>query len=58
MAVKNDAVKCCYCGGCVGSCPAMALELKETRIVVDNKKCIDCGNCIKICPVGAMKKVE
>ena len=55
MAAINDSVKCCYCGGCVGSCPAQAIELKETRLLVDNEKCTDCGSCVKICPVGAMR---
>ncbi len=55
MAVKNNAEKCCYCGGCVGCCPVMAIELKDIRIMIDNEKCTSCGNCVKICPVGAME---
>ncbi len=55
MPAKNDSEKCCYCGGCVGVCPAGAITLEETRIVIDESKCINCGACVKICPVGAMK---
>ena len=55
MAVRNDPEKCCYCGGCVGSCPVQALEFKDGRIVVDLEKCTSCGNCVKICPVAAME---
>ncbi len=55
MAVVNDPEKCCYCGGCVGVCPVLALELDETRLRVDNKKCTNCLACIRLCPVGAME---
>ncbi len=54
MAVKNNEGKCCYCGGCVGVCPVLALELQDTRLVIDKEKCTNCGSCVKICPVGAM----
>jgi ferredoxin len=56
VGVKSNADMCCYCGGCVGSCPAMAIELRETRIAVDNSRCVDCGNCIRVCPAGAMER--
>jgi len=54
MATKNDGNKCLYCGACVGVCPAQAIVLKDTQIIIDNKKCINCGACVNICPVGAM----
>ena len=54
MAAKNNADKCCYCGGCVGVCPVLALELRDTRLIVDREKCTNCGSCVRICPVGAM----
>lgn len=54
MVVVNNRDKCCYCAGCPIVCPAGALSLEDTYIVVDKDKCIDCGNCVKICPVGAM----
>tara|TARA_Y100000310_G_scaffold336351_1_gene420626 strand:- start:7213 stop:7386 length:174 start_codon:yes stop_codon:yes gene_type:complete len=54
MVAKNDAEKCCYCGGCVGACPVLALELRETRLSIYEEKCTNCGICVKICPVGAM----
>jgi ferredoxin len=47
--------KCLYCGGCVGVCPAYALELRETVLVVDEGRCKKCGICVKFCPVGALK---
>jgi len=54
MAVINNPEKCCYCAGCPIVCAVKAIELVETRIVIDKEKCTDCGNCVKICPVGAM----
>ena len=51
--VKVDKQKCLYCGGCVGLCPANALTLMETSLVISDA-CINCGICIKFCPVGAL----
>ena len=48
-----DSIRCCYCGGCVSVCPADALTLQETRLVV-NENCTDCKNCVFACPVGAL----
>lgn len=53
--IKNDPEKCCYCGGCVGVCPVMALELDETRIKYYQDRCTNCQACVRICPVGAME---
>ncbi len=58
MGVKCDTELCCYCGGCVGVCPKLALELEETKIAIDNEKCINCRACVLICPVGAMEMLE
>jgi len=49
-----DTYRCSYCGGCVSVCPADALVLAETRLMV-NADCIDCGNCVLACPVGALQ---
>ncbi len=48
-----DPIRCCYCGGCVSVCPADALTLAETRLLV-NENCTDCENCVFACPVGAL----
>jgi len=53
--VKVDKQKCLYCGGCVGLCPANALTLMETSLVISDA-CINCGICIKFCPVGALEE--
>lgn len=50
-----DKKKCLRCGGCVGVCPKLALELKEFGLSHDKNLCIECGLCEKICPVGAIK---
>ncbi len=49
--------KCGYCGACVGVCPAIALELVETWLEVDDS-CVGCGICTKICPLGALELTE
>jgi len=47
--------KCCYCGACVAVCPALALDLKEKKLVFDKEKCKQCLACTKVCPVGALR---
>lgn len=58
MGVVNNRDKCCYCAGCPIVCPVQAIELLETRIVIDNEKCTDCTACVRVCPVGAMAIVR
>ena len=55
MAAVNNPKKCCYCAGCIIVCPVAAIELLETRIVIDREKCTDCNACVRLCPVGAMR---
>ncbi len=52
MIILNQG-RCAYCGGCVSVCPAEALSLAETRLLVA-ETCIECGDCIRVCPVGAL----
>ena len=52
--VVVDRWRCCYCGACVASCPGGALQLAETRVLVDDT-CTDCGLCLTACPVGALR---
>jgi len=49
-----DRDKCCYCGGCVGVCPAQALMLMETELKLDREKCTMCRYCLIFCPVEAI----
>ena len=54
-----DEKKCLTCGGCVGVCPAMALELNSNYgLSCDTSRCTLCGTCEKFCPVGAIKVVR
>jgi len=55
--VTVDRQRCCYCGGCVSVCPVGALDLAETRLLVDDT-CTDCGLCLAACPVGALRFAE
>jgi digeranylgeranylglycerophospholipid reductase len=52
ITVKAD--RCGYCGACVGVCPVGAIELAETRLLI-NEACVDCGLCLAACPVGALQ---
>lgn len=52
--VLVDHVRCAYCGSCVSVCPIGALELAETRLMVD-QSCTDCGLCLSACPTGALQ---
>jgi len=49
-----DGNRCCYCGGCVGVCPAQALILMEAELKVDREKCTMCRYCLIFCPVEAI----
>ncbi|RLF49852.1 MAG: ferredoxin [Thermoplasmata archaeon] len=53
--VRHNADKCMLCGGCVAVCPANAITLYETVLVVDEDACIGCGECVRVCPMGAME---
>lgn len=56
MVVKINAMLCMSCGGCVGVCPSLALELENgTKLVSDEESCTSCGICERFCPVGAIK---
>ena len=53
MAVIEQG-RCAYCGGCVSMCPSGALELAETRLLLDQELCNECGLCVAGCPTGAL----
>jgi len=52
--IKVKVDRCGYCGACVGVCPVGAIELAETRLLI-NEACFDCGLCLAACPVGALQ---
>ena len=53
--IGTDSGKCLRCGGCVGVCPAAALDLTEHGIACDSGKCTSCKTCIHFCPTGAIE---
>jgi len=53
--IETNQGKCLRCGGCVGVCPAAALELTEHGIACDGGKCTRCRSCVQFCPVGAIE---
>ena len=54
----HDRGKCLECAGCVGVCPAMALDMYNLDLQIDSTKCTRCGLCTKACPVGALTLQE
>ena len=46
---------CIKCGTCKKVCPSGAIEINDSKFVIDLKKCIFCGNCTFYCPVKAIK---
>ena len=56
--IVTDSDKCLRCGGCVGVCPATALDLTEHGLVCDGSRCTSCRACVQFCPVGAIKLME
>jgi ferredoxin len=49
---------CMACGGCVGVCPFVALELENgNKLALEGASCTGCGLCERFCPVGAIKVV-
>jgi NAD-dependent dihydropyrimidine dehydrogenase PreA subunit len=57
VAVINGEL-CGLCEGCSTVCPANAVEVLETFVVVVPDTCTGCGTCLKVCPVGAISLVE
>jgi len=52
--ITVKVARCGYCGACVSVCPVGAVELAETRLII-NEACFDCGLCLAACPVGALQ---
>ncbi|MCW4005717.1 MAG: Coenzyme F420 hydrogenase/dehydrogenase, beta subunit C-terminal domain [Candidatus Bathyarchaeota archaeon] len=54
-----DKKLCVGCGTCVGSCPTLSLEIKETEYgsyspIFKGEGCSDCGVCLAVCPAKNM----
>ena len=55
MATIVKFEKCEGCGDCVETCPCGAIELKESKAVIDGDLCADCGACVDSCPTHAIE---
>ena len=55
MATIVRSEKCEGCGDCVETCPCGAIELKESKAVIDGELCADCGACVDSCPTHAIE---
>ncbi|MFC1698742.1 4Fe-4S binding protein [Candidatus Omnitrophota bacterium] len=53
MAVRVNKIKCDGCGACADVCPANAIEIKQSKVVVSDE-CVECGACVDECPNEAI----
>ncbi len=54
--MKINKKLCMRCGGCVGVCPNLALDLLNgVELIYNEEKCVKCRICETFCPVGAIK---
>lgn len=51
--LKIDLDKCVGCGICMKSCSSNALQIKNSKVEV-NDNCVLCGICIDACPFNAL----
>jgi pyruvate formate lyase activating enzyme len=42
--------KCTGCGRCVEICPERAVQINNSKSIIDRTKCIGCGQCVQACP--------
>ncbi len=55
--IEIDHARCDFCGTCVAVCPADAIELSESQLLIQQKVCTLCENCVAVCPLGILKAV-
>jgi ferredoxin len=54
-----DESLCLSCGGCVGICPELSLDLDSDLVLhIDQETCNPCQRCVKVCPVSALSLKE
>jgi len=49
-----DRQSCVLCGICRDACPPVAIEIKNSALIVDQGRCIRCWCCRELCPHDAM----
>ena len=55
MAAIVKFEKCEGCGDCVEACPCGAIEIKDSKAVIDGETCADCAACVDTCPTQAIE---
>lgn len=50
-----DSSRCLHCGSCEKSCPAQAIRLSGSAVLVDETRCRRCLTCVQCCPGKALK---
>lgn len=52
--VKVNYRLCHFCGACVGACPANAMFLYNTYLMILEDGCTHCERCLNACPLHAL----
>ena len=50
--------KCVGCGMCLKNCAHGAIDIVNTKAIIDHAKCVGCGRCIGACPKDAVHSGE
>lgn len=58
IKIKWREKDCINCGVCEKACRTKAIEIKDSKIIVDESKCNFCGRCFKACPTEAWDAVH
>ncbi|MDM8533717.1 4Fe-4S dicluster domain-containing protein [Clostridiaceae bacterium HSG29] len=55
--VVTETCRGCLANRCIKSCPVDAIQMVNSKAVIDQSKCIECGKCKSACPYGAIADV-
>lgn len=53
--IKERCIGTTECGRCRRICPTTAIEVENSKIVINRALCINCAECAKICPAKAIR---
>lgn len=50
----TDSCRGCIAHRCQGVCPRDAIQIINTKAVIDKEKCVECGRCLEVCQYSAI----
>lgn len=53
----TNACQACLARPCMMNCSKKAIEIKNSRAIIDSEKCVNCGLCLSNCPYHAIIKI-